>query len=467
LSRLKSVGALVFAIFFLPQVVCGQSVLTFARVINLGEMQSVGFAVVNPRDSEAEVTFELFDSTGVATRVAAFIVPARGQLARFASEIFSESEGGGWVRASSPVAGIRGFWISGDFQNFADGAESASVLPDLVLPLVTEQSEISLVNPALVDSVVLIRLFGVNGLELAEPVVRLLPSLGSLRVPIRSLFDLVDWTAVTHARITASSPLAAGVMVANFQVTPALAAINGTGAATTSTLVFPHVLSGISGTSDYSTTVGVLNTGVPPQDVSLSYFLADGSLVRTVRRTIAGNGILRGTVRSVFSLDNSFTSGWITVSGSQSLIGFSGIADLAQRAAVVTAGLPRTETSFLFGHMAQATPWLTGISLVNPGTNPVTVDVFAIAADGVLLGGPPGVPTARFVMLPGEKSARLLSEWIPALQSVSSNGGSVFIQASAPMHGQAFVFTRDSRLIGNLPPLGSGAGLTPLDTNQQ
>src|SRR5215813_9388704 len=103
-----------------------QSTLTFARVMDSTELGTTGFALVNASSAIANVSFTLHDSTGNAVASSSVSVPAGGQLAKLASELFPSATAGGWVQAVSGVSNLRGFWLKADPGTDGDGAEAAS-----------------------------------------------------------------------------------------------------------------------------------------------------------------------------------------------------------------------------------------------------------------------------------------------------------------------------------------------------
>jgi hypothetical protein len=119
----------------------------------------------------------------------------------------------------------------------------------------------------------------------------------------------------------------------------------------------------------------------------------------------------------------------------------------------------------IFAHIADLQPWYTGMALQNPSSTAATVEVFAINPDGTLIGGAANVPSARFVLMPGAKIAKLLSELIPQTQSRLNDGGFVFIRTTngVPIHAIQLVFTRNQKILANISaiPLPPELNYTP------
>ncbi len=437
----------------------GQSTLSFAYLMNKAEMPNVRFAVVNPAAQDAQTTFTLYGPVGRVIETSTVMIPRGGQVMKSATDLFPSAGNGGWVQARSDSNGLRGFWIVGDARTVGDGAEAQSSGTDLTLPLITDQSEIIVVNTGSAETAIRMRLYGGSGQEVAEPAVRVLPPRGSFRATSRTLFSALDWAAATHARISSGSPIVASARVSNFRVAPSLAMVNAVSTATApSGFVFPHVVQGPAGGSNYITVLGVTNMSAASQNITLTFVSADGSSPKTIQQSLRGNGGLRASARTIFGFGDEFRSGWVRVTAPQGAIGFAANAD-AEGGAAITAGMFRPQSSFIFGHIADLSPWWTGLTLLNPGQTTASVELFAMSPEGTLIGGAENTPTARFEIPPNGRASRLLSEWIPKTQARTADGGFVFVRSSAPLHGLSLFFTRDLRILSIVPAFDLSPGI--------
>jgi hypothetical protein len=458
---MKALIACITLLLVLPAIGLGQSTLNFGYVIGADELSRAAIAVVNPQAASAQTTFTLYGSAGEILQTANLTIPAGGQLSKLANQLFPTAGTGGWIQATSAAAGLRGFWLLGDFATFEDGAEAAAPASEMVLPLITDQSDISLLNPGSEDAAILIRLYTATGQELAEPAVRVLPPKGSFRGRATALFSPLDWSAATHAKIISGTPVVASAAISNFQMSPSLSALNAVSTVTPPTeFIFPHVVQGTLGADNYMTIIGVSNATATSQTVTLTFFPSDGSLPISIQRILAGNGALRMRASSLFQFSSALQSGWVRVSAPLGIAGFASNADLQQGGVSATAGLSRPQASFIFGHIADLAPWWTGVALVNPGQSSATVEIFAIAQDGTLIGGADNSATARFVIPPGGRVSQLLKEFIPQTQSRSVDGGFVFVRSNVPLYGLGLFFTRDLRILSIVPGLDVTAGVT-------
>src|SRR5262245_18274568 len=122
---MKSRVPALFAVLLLPLCSYAQSTLTFPRVMQPSDFSTTGFALINPGADNALIRYTLYGETGSPQGTTTQTVPARGQLAKLAKELFPNATAAGWIQATSDVSGVQGFWFGGDLVTFADGAEAA------------------------------------------------------------------------------------------------------------------------------------------------------------------------------------------------------------------------------------------------------------------------------------------------------------------------------------------------------
>jgi len=106
----------------------------------------------------------------------------------------------------------------------------------------------------------------------------------------------------------------------------------------------------------------------------------------------------------------------------------------------------------MFGHIADLSPWWTGLALLNASTQDTVVEVFAINPGGSLIGGPGNVATARFPLAASTRIAKLLQDIIPQTQTRTADGGFVFVRSinNVPIYGMQLFFRRDLNVISNI-----------------
>jgi len=449
----KSMMLAVVAFIGLPVSSIAQSTLNFPRVVQLEEMTTTGFAVVNPTSTNTTVTFTLYTEEGHAKGTSPQTVPARGQLARLANELFPGATEAGWVQATSAAAGLHGFWFGGDFATFADGAEAATPATELVLPLITPFSEIHIANTGATDVTILLNLLGTDGADLVTPFPQRIPARGFFKSTMVGIFPVQDdFSLPSHMRITCkckgSAPVAATVVARNFLSSPSSAVSNGIPASTPATTIyFPHLVQGPQDASNWISLVGLTNlSATSDNDVTLTFISESGALVRNNQFTLPPNGGSRYFARDLFALTTGFENGWVRVTSNSGLpiTGYIAYADTAARGVAVVAPQIEAQPSLLFAHIADLPPWLTGLALLNANTAAANIEVFAMRPNGTLIG------RTSISLPPGTSTARLLRDFIPQMASRTSDGGFVFVRSDVPVYGIELFFSRDLQVLANV-----------------
>jgi hypothetical protein len=416
------------------------------------DLPTTGYALVNDATTSAPVLFTLRDPTGATVAASTVTVPAGGQLARLASQLFPNAQSGGWVQASSSVSNLRGFWLIANPSTDGDGASAVAPASEFVLPLITAQSEIDLVNPGASGVAAFIRLYGPEGLQIGDTAVVPLPGLGSFNFNSTAEFAAGDIALASYAKVDCMPACAGAVLVSNYLTAPSLAVANGaTTAATSLELNFPHVVEGQSGTLIYSTVISVTNLSAVAQTVTVTFTTDSGLAPITVSRDLAAYGTDQEDAQSLFGFTGGFQNGWVHVVAEQPVTGIVIYAELTNHGVAVTPSPDSFSKNLLLSHIADLAPWWTGVALLNPGSVDAQAGIFAITPDGQLIGN------AKVTIPAGQKIARLLSEWIPQTQTRTSDGGFIFVSSTVPLYGMELFFSRDLRFLANVPAFGLGA----------
>ena len=178
-------------------------------------------------------------------------------------------------------------------------------------------------------------------------------------------------------------------------------------------------------TSSIDTVISLINLG-DAGTVTFEAFEESGQLAETRTLTIGAGGQWRGRAAQLFGIDELV--GWLRVSleGGR-LVGSVTFSDPAGRQ---MASLPLESTGAresIFSHVAQTSAIYTGLTLLNPGSEPTLASIEVFDAGGTLKG------VAFIELAAGEKKARLLPEWIPSLSFQVE--GFVRVRASRPVVG--------------------------------
>jgi hypothetical protein len=190
---------------------------------------------------------------------------------------------------------------------------------------------------------------------LADAVTRTLPVAGAFQAQVSELFPAVDLAEARYLRIVSSSAaIASSALIRGFLVPVECVVVNGTNVSARNEFTFPHVINGNIGEANYTTILGITNVSTSSQSVTITLNSDIGSIA-TATRTINAGGSLRDTAQNLFGLTSGFQSGWVKVTGTAALVGFTGYADtLGGGFAVVSAG--NAQTKLFFSHIADGPP---------------------------------------------------------------------------------------------------------------
>jgi hypothetical protein len=409
-----------FAIFLLSGfAICseGQVRLNFPRVLTPQELSTTGLAFVNTSSSSLSANFSFYGADGALLGTSALGVPAKGQIAKLASEILPNIKSSTWIQVSSSSSELQGFEIVGNFATLVDGAGPAAEATQLSLIDFSREDIIHIVNPGSQPASVQITLNAANGSVLTTQSVNLAGfQASSFRLGDLNNDDNIDLVSITSnvaisASLTAKLPGGADVGLTNAVPT----------ASAPSELFFPYTPGGPQGASNWKTFVGIANISTASQTISITFNPDTGSPV-TIQRTLAAGATLGDTVANLFSTPpNTFTAGWIRVTGAGRLAGVAAYQDSAAGSLAIVPSQSSGSSRFLFGHIASASPWYTGIALLNTTTTAANVEIYALNAAGTLLGG------GSFSLAANTRRTALLSQLVP---QVAADGGWVFVRTT-------------------------------------
>lgn len=451
------------------------STLYFPRILTADEMITTGLAFINPlvqsstKGVSQTLSFSLVSANGTTLRSASRDVLTGGQLAMTAAELFPNETRSGWIQVGGIIPGLQGFWLGGDFSTSTDGALAATVTKHGVLTLLTADTEISIANPSSPgttgsDSVTL-TLYSQSGSEIGRTT-RTIPRNGAIQVRAADVFPAADFTTALHMHIQSDSgsPAITSVVkgLLGSRDTGVMNALSGDSFSSAATLNFPHVVSGRLGDQDYITLVGVTNLSDSNSSVTFSFTDESGATFRA-QRTLTTKGSLREDVKTLLNLPSDFRNGWMSVSG-PGIVGFLSYADRISGGLAVVPVQDGPRSSMLFPHVADLSPWYTGIALLNATDRDATIEVYAVTPTARLIGGPSTAPAARFTLAARSKRAFLLSEIIPATQLRADDGGFIYVKSTNNFFwGMELFFLRNLRVMANIAGgvLPTGASYTP------
>ncbi len=304
--------ALLTAAGLSAQVASAQSQFLFPSFVAGGEVNS-GIAIFNPGIKDAVVTLTLVGTAGseVAGVVnpVTLVVPALGQTARAATDLFGYGIIDASLRVSSPTSGLIVYYqIFNSDGTYSDGAGAPASGTTLVFPVVpgpTEgYSEIDLVNPNPRGTAVELSLWGYGGDLLGKGSVQV-PAQGAYRGMAKDLFPAgTSFSGASHVtaltkplNIFSQAQSVAGTsLFLGFSSVPDLAgrvdiaalnaqvptqASNGGGIA--------HFKTG----EEYASAISLANLEPASADVTVTAIANNGIILASRKVTLKANGGLR------------------------------------------------------------------------------------------------------------------------------------------------------------------------------
>lgn len=445
--------------------------LIFPRLSNQpGEV--TGIAIVNLGTSNAQVTLTARRENGteLGTLVSPMIAPG-AQFVSLGSDFPALSGNPGWVEAVSDSDDLTGFFL------FLDAVENTQLFDGADLPPLSDalvfhdvrtdgafSTEINVVNPSQqLPAPTRFDLFGPDGALLSTKNLSI-PSKGVFRTDAEAFFgQKVDDASILVTSLNAALPLA------GFESVRDNADFRGSTARPASEkfqiLYFPQLAVGpVGNNEDIRTEVGITNYSAASISITVAAHRPDGSTYDTGSGEVAVNSIARnlsphGSTR-VRLQDFGFNPaelklGWIRVEANTTAInGFVAYdTTTGNRATVSSVDRPRSRA--IFSQLATTDEFLTGVSLLNPGANPATVQVVAVRQDGTYIG------ERQMILLPGQRVADLISNAPGAVagglipQATGEAGGLIWVNSNYPLYmSTLFIRTKSDGgiLYANVPP---------------
>jgi hypothetical protein len=454
MNRAKNVGILLVWFLLMTAAAQAQNRLNFPRVLSGSELGTTGFALVNTSSGEVNAAFSFYGTDGILIIQSPKNVPARGQLALLASEIFPTITSSGWVQVTSSSPELQGFEIVGDFANVVDGAGPAPEGRQLALIDFSREDIVHVVNTSSQGATVQITLNNAAGASIGSRVLTLGPfQPAAVRLGDVNDDNNIDMVSITanvdiSAALTTKLPGGLDIGLTNATVVPGAP----------STLFFPYAPNGPQGVSRWTTYIGASNLGSGSQTVSLTFTPDSGSPV-TIQRTLAPGASVGDTVANLFGVSSAtFSAGWVRVSGTSALAGIAAYQDTANGSLAIVPSQSTGSTAFFFGHIASLPPWYTGIALLNTFTVAANVEVYAINSNGQAIGS-----VATFTL--AGRQAALLSQLVPQVLQRTGDGGWVFIRSTnnVPLFGFELFGHSILPILANVQgfPLPPGSTFTP------
>ena len=436
--------------------VTAPSQLNFPRLNTVADMRNTGFAVVNPGPTDASVTFTMYSTEGVPLGISNQVISARSQFSKLGSELFPNLTPPGWVQATSPSPGLQGLWLGGDFTTTLDGADAGPIARELIFPFVSSSAltgEINIANVSSVSNTVTLRLFNTGGIEAPTSLTVTIPPNGVYRNTWLNIFQVFPTTS-GYIRATGTRNMTGTSVTPNYLISPSWTVLNGMDTARQFTEIdFPHVP--VGGTPAWTAMLEVTNfstTSSQAVTVTFTPVAGTGNPITTTLFLPAGGSLLQ-SVQTLFGFSTAYQEGWVKVTGSQPLNGFLFYGFTGTGGATTVAGQGIARTQMMFDHVATGPAWNTGLALLNTSNTDANVEIYIMRATGALVG------KAAFTLPRGTKISQQLTEWIPAS---TADDGFVYVRTTngVPLYAIQLFYSRDTRVIANIPAAGIDPGIT-------
>ena len=395
---------------------------------------------VNLRATARSYDGQLITGSGVQNPVD-LTVPAGGQLARMAVEVFGAGIAGrsGWVELTASDTGGNGFFELFDnaLTTMDGGAFPTAPSARLVFPHVDKDTILYIVNTGdQASPATAVLVYDNNGVLVGSTTL----SIGAKAGWTGQVADLlpslqaVDGYVVVDtqgALFTASPDTLVGMQ--SYQQRDGAIVIGQPEFEFVQTGYAVHVAVG----GGYTTRLNLVNPASAQQKVQLTL---NGT---TVQRTIPGYGRLDESLALAFNISgDNLTTGYLKVQASDGP-GVSGYVEIATVDGVARTTTPiarEAQSRLMFSHVAQGSGYFTGVALVNTESAAATVTIDVHSPSGSSL-------ASKVVTLqPGERMIGLLNELFPNIQN--QLGGFVRVSSTLPIYGLEIFGSLDPR-VGN------------------
>jgi hypothetical protein len=206
--------------------------------------------------------------------------------------------------------------------------------------------------------------------------------------------------------------------------------------------------------SDIFTNLKLVNVSDVLRRVVLKAVDEHGSPVAaSVELDLEPDGFLEKDVEDIFSFKRSYGNDLIVGSLLVEVDGSGVIGNVVfgdPTTLNYAVGIPlqsETVRNAVFNHVGNVDDFFTGLALFNPGSKVAEVRIAVLSADGEENG------EATQCVGPGERIARLLTEWIPS--TAGQGGGSVVVRSTVPIVAQQMFGDFGLKMFSAVPPSGS------------
>jgi hypothetical protein len=437
----------------------------FPRFVSYAD-ESTGIAVFNPNYYAAAVTLTLRGPDGKlvsnVTNPVALTVPARGQVAKTAGELFgTKVQIDASLEISSFTPGLIAYYqVFDPALTFLDGSDAPEASTSLIFPLIPGPAEgaaeIDFVNPNTREASVDLKLWDFNGNLLGATTVNV-PGGGNYRNLVSDMFPAgtslagaSHITAICKPRNVLSTivSVAGTSLFAGFSSyappggyidCAGLNAVPLTQATNTGVIPYFHI------GGQYASTLSLMNVESAAVNVTVTAVANNGSALGTQTFSLKAQGGMRAPLQNIITaLGSRERDGWLLVQASGRIAGsiVYGRSDAASLTAVPMETMAKSE--FVFPQVAQGSGMRTDVSLVNPTAFTSHVAVQLVGSDGSTLAA------GQMELGPNQRISSALNQLLPEVSS--QWGGILHFSADHALFATASVWSDSGSIASNLTP---------------
>ena len=444
------------------------SSFVFPRFVFCGSENS-GIAIMNPNAWDATVSLNLMLADGSVGPTVTISVPAHGQIAKTASELFGSLCADAWLEVTSAEVGLIASYQTFDsLSTYMDGVDAPTTSLDLLFPLIPRsaegQAEIDLLNQNPWPTAVDMSLWSMDGTLLGKTRVQV-PAQGVYRNQAQLIFGSgTDLSNASHITATAqpvnvfaqAQPVSGTGLFAGFSSVASsagsadVAAFNAlTSDEASNSGVLPYFRTG----SQYASTISLVNIEPAAVDVTLTAIGNDGVSLGSQKISLNANGGYRAPAQSVFpSVGSGEHEGWILISATGRVFALviHGRSDAGSLSAISMQNTP--VSGFVFPQVVQGNGYSSELTLVNPSSAAASAQVFVINPDGTT------VASNQLTIPPNGRVGQTLSQIMPEI--TVQRGGFVYVQGG-PLFSALSIATDNGATTASFAPELVSVGYSP------
>ncbi len=437
--------------------------------------EATGLALFNPGPADARVELTLRSRDGLPVagfpNPVAVTVPARGQIAKTAGELFATmAPFDASLEITSATTGLVAY-----YQRFAtdgahmDGADAPEAGTELIFPVIPGPAEgsgdIELHNNQPRSTAVELRLWNRSGVLLGKTTVQL-PAGGTYRGHALAGFpgglnlsEVSHITTVSRPQnifmqaqpVMGSSVFSGFFAVAPGGLHPDMAVLNALTLSQTATAgVIPYFRIG----EDRASILSLASVEPAAVEVTVTAVANDGSTFGSRKLSLPANGGYRAPIQQLLPATASGEKeGWLLL---QSTGRIAGAVLFGPTRGAALSALPIQKTpkyEMTFPQLVQGSGFYTEVTVANPASATSHVNIYAVTPGGKTVG------RDRVELGPGRRLSRRLDHMLP--EAMGLVGGVVYVTSTEPVFSSVAVGNEAGSVLSSFIPQSSPVAFHP------